>query len=171
MTVQTPHPGVVLAARYMAPRGISQNQLARALSVSPRRINLLVHGQRSVTAETAILRNFANHSIVKNNIVQTVASAAGTLSAIIFVLPGLIMIGWWTGFPYWITVAVCAVGGIRIIALGSLVSAGFGLLANLKVLANSVAAYLRVGAGSSIQHRRVVTPGVIRAPRTVLISS
>jgi putative OPT family oligopeptide transporter len=60
----------------------------------------------------AILRNFANHSIVENNIVQTVASAAGTLSAIIFVLPGLIMIGWWTGFPYWITVAVCAVGGI-----------------------------------------------------------
>lgn len=43
---------------------------------------------------------------------QTVASAAGTLSAIIFVLPGLVMIGWWTGFPYWITVAVCAVGGI-----------------------------------------------------------
>lgn len=41
----------------------------------------------------AILRNFANHSIVENNIVQTVASAAGTLSAIIFVLPGLIMIG------------------------------------------------------------------------------
>lgn len=60
----------------------------------------------------AILRNFANHSIVENNIVQTVASAAGTLSAIIFVLPGLIMIGYWTGFPYWITVAVCAVGGI-----------------------------------------------------------
>ncbi|MGV9826113.1 MULTISPECIES: OPT family oligopeptide transporter [unclassified Gordonia (in: high G+C Gram-positive bacteria)] len=60
----------------------------------------------------AILRNFRNHSIVENNIVQTIASAAGTLSAIIFVLPGLIMVGWWTGFPYWITVAVCAVGGI-----------------------------------------------------------
>ncbi|HSA39013.1 MAG TPA: oligopeptide transporter, OPT family [Mycobacterium sp.] len=60
----------------------------------------------------AILRNFAHHSIVENNIVQTVASAAGTLSAIIFVLPGLVMIGWWTGFPYWTTAAVCAVGGI-----------------------------------------------------------
>lgn len=60
----------------------------------------------------AILRNFANHSIVENNIVQTIASAAGTLSAIIFVLPGLIMIGWWSGFPYWITVAVCAIGGV-----------------------------------------------------------
>jgi addiction module HigA family antidote len=55
MTVQTPHPGVVLASQYMAPRGISQNQLARALGVSPRRINLLVHGQRSVTAETALM--------------------------------------------------------------------------------------------------------------------
>lgn len=60
----------------------------------------------------AILRYFANHSIVENNIVQTIASAAGTLSAIIFVLPGLIMIGWWTGFPYWTTVAVCLIGGI-----------------------------------------------------------
>ncbi|MDR6277671.1 putative OPT family oligopeptide transporter [Corynebacterium suicordis] len=47
----------------------------------------------------AILRRFANHSITENNIVQTIASAAGTLSAIIFVLPGLVMIGFWTGFP------------------------------------------------------------------------
>jgi putative OPT family oligopeptide transporter len=60
----------------------------------------------------AILRYFRNHSILENNIVQTIASAAGTLAAIIFVLPGLIMIGWWTGFPYWITVAVCIVGGV-----------------------------------------------------------
>jgi putative OPT family oligopeptide transporter len=44
--------------------------------------------------------------------VQTVASAAGTLSAIIFVLPGLVMIGWWTGFPYWESFAICALGGI-----------------------------------------------------------
>lgn len=145
----------------------------------------------------AILRNFRNHSIVENNIVQTVASAAGTLSAIIFVLPGLVMIGWWTGFPYWITVAVCAVGGIlgvmysiplrralvtgsdlpypegvaaaevlkvgertegaednrtglRVITFGALVSAAFALLANLKVLANSITAYFRVGAGGSM---------------------
>ncbi|MGB3697697.1 MAG: oligopeptide transporter, OPT family [Gordonia sp. (in: high G+C Gram-positive bacteria)] len=60
----------------------------------------------------SVLRYFRDHSIVENNIVQTIASAAGTLSAIIFVLPGLIMIGWWTGFPYWMTVAVCAIGGI-----------------------------------------------------------
>lgn len=60
----------------------------------------------------AILRNFKNHTIQENNIVQTIASAAGTLSAIIFVLPGLIMVGWWQGFPYWTTAAVCAIGGI-----------------------------------------------------------
>ncbi len=60
----------------------------------------------------AILRYFRGHTILENNIVQTIASAAGTLAAIIFVLPGLIMIGWWTGFPYWITVAVCIVGGV-----------------------------------------------------------
>ena len=48
----------------------------------------------------AVLRSFANHSIVENNIVQTVASAAGTLSSIIFVLPGLVMMGHWQGFPF-----------------------------------------------------------------------
>ncbi|WP_035719476.1 OPT family oligopeptide transporter [Gordonia shandongensis] len=60
----------------------------------------------------SVLRYFRDHSIIENNIVQTIASAAGTLSAIIFVLPGLIMIGWWTGFPYWVTAAVCAFGGV-----------------------------------------------------------
>lgn len=59
----------------------------------------------------ALLRLVGNSNILENNIVQTIASAAGTLSAIIFVLPGLIMVGWWQGFPYWTTVAVCALGG------------------------------------------------------------
>ena len=43
----------------------------------------------------AILKFFKDSSIQENNIVQTIASSAGTLAAIIFVLPGLIMIGWW----------------------------------------------------------------------------
>ncbi len=59
----------------------------------------------------AILRYFKDHTIQENNIVQTIASAAGTLSAIIFVLPGLVMIGWWQGFPYWQSVFVIALGG------------------------------------------------------------
>lgn len=59
----------------------------------------------------AILRYFANANILENNIVQTIASAAGTLAAIIFVLPGLVIVGWWQGFPYWTTAAVCFVGG------------------------------------------------------------
>jgi len=60
----------------------------------------------------AILRGFKDATVQENNIVQTVASAAGTLSSIIFVLPGLIMIGWWTGFPFWISFLICALGGI-----------------------------------------------------------
>ena len=60
----------------------------------------------------AILRYFKGATMQENNIVQTVASAAGTLSSIIFVLPGLIMIGWWTGFNYWTSFAICALGGI-----------------------------------------------------------
>ncbi|MDE2306275.1 MAG: oligopeptide transporter, OPT family [Gammaproteobacteria bacterium] len=60
----------------------------------------------------ALLRGARGATIRENNIVQTVASAAGTLSAIIFVLPGLVMIGWWRGFPYWTTFAICAFGGV-----------------------------------------------------------
>src|SRR3989337_3935441 len=48
----------------------------------------------------AVLKFVRDATIQENNIVQTIASAAGTLSAIIFVLPGLIMVGWWTGFPF-----------------------------------------------------------------------
>ncbi|MGA8277404.1 MAG: oligopeptide transporter, OPT family [Rhodanobacteraceae bacterium] len=60
----------------------------------------------------AILRKFRDASIQENNIVQTVASAAGTLSAIIFVLPGLIIVGWWNGFPFWESFGICVTGGI-----------------------------------------------------------
>lgn len=145
----------------------------------------------------ALLRIVGNSNILENNIVQTIASAAGTLAAIIFVLPGLVMIGWWQGFPYWITASVCAIGGtlgvmfsvplrralvtgsdlpypegvaaaevlkvgfgsaegakenakgLRMIILGSLISAGFALLAAMKVAAAEVATTFRVGAGAS----------------------
>src|SRR6202045_894021 len=60
----------------------------------------------------AILRGVKGSTVQENNIVQTVASAAGTLSSIIFVLPGLVMIGWWSGFPYGVCFAVCALGGV-----------------------------------------------------------
>lgn len=60
----------------------------------------------------AILSAFKDSSILENNIVQTVASAAGTLSAIIFVLPGLVIVGWWTGFPFWQSFLICVSGGV-----------------------------------------------------------
>lgn len=60
----------------------------------------------------AILSFVKDSSILENNIVQTVASAAGTLSAIIFVLPGLVIIGWWTGFPFWQSFLICVAGGV-----------------------------------------------------------
>lgn len=60
----------------------------------------------------AVLRAFRNATIYENNIVQTIASAAGTLSSIIFVLPGLVMIGWWSGFPFLESFAICAIGGV-----------------------------------------------------------
>lgn len=144
----------------------------------------------------ALLKAFADSTIQENNIVQTIASAAGTLSAIIFVLPGLVMIGWWTGFPYWQSVAVIAVGGIlgvmysvplrralvtgsdlpypegvaaaevlkvgagvggveenrkglAAIVLGSLLAAGYALLAKMKLVAEEAATVVKLGAGAT----------------------
>ena len=144
----------------------------------------------------AVLKAFSGATIQENNIVQTIASAAGTLSAIIFVLPGLVMIGWWNGFPYWQSVAVIAVGGIlgvmysvplrralvtgsalpypegvaaaevlkvgagvggadenrkglSAILAGSLLSAGYTLLAKMKLVAEEGGTAVRLGSGAT----------------------
>jgi putative OPT family oligopeptide transporter len=59
-----------------------------------------------------VLRMFKDANILENNMVQTQASAAGTLSSIIFILPGLVMMGHWQGFPFWQTMGICAAGGM-----------------------------------------------------------
>ncbi|MDB5691984.1 MAG: oligopeptide transporter, family, partial [Alphaproteobacteria bacterium] len=145
----------------------------------------------------AVLRWFRSSSILENNIVQTVASAAGTLAAIIFVLPGLVMIGWWHGFPYWTTAAITGTGGIlgvlfsvplrralvvdtllpypegraaaevlrvgsesregaeesarglSVLVWNSLVSAGFAILAQTRLVVAEAAAWFRVGPGAT----------------------
>ena len=48
------HPGEILLEEFLEPMKISQNQLGRDLGVSPRRINEIIHGKRSVTADTAL---------------------------------------------------------------------------------------------------------------------
>ena len=59
----------------------------------------------------AVLKFFKDSSILENNMVQTQASSAGTLSSVIFVLPGLLMMGYWNDFPFWQTMLICAAGG------------------------------------------------------------
>lgn len=48
------HPGEILLEEFLSPMGISQNRLARDIGVPPRRINEIVHGNRAVTADTAL---------------------------------------------------------------------------------------------------------------------
>jgi len=48
------HPGEILLEEFMIPMGISQNALARALKVPPRRINEIIHGKRGITVDTAL---------------------------------------------------------------------------------------------------------------------
>ena len=145
----------------------------------------------------AVLRYLPGATILENNIVQTVASAAGTLAAIIFVLPGLVMIGWWQGFPYILTAGITATGGIlgvmfsvplrralvvdtvlpypegraaaevlkigagsregeaessrglRIIVVNALVSAGFAILTQTKLVVAEAALWFRAGPGAT----------------------
>jgi putative OPT family oligopeptide transporter len=144
----------------------------------------------------ALLRSLGGSTIQENNIVQTIASSAGALSSIVFVLPGLIMVGWWSGFPYWQSVGVIAIGGIlgvmysvplrralvtnsalpypegvaaaevlkvgagvggveenrrglATVVLGAIVSAGYPLLAKLKLVAEEAATTVKIGAGAT----------------------
>jgi putative OPT family oligopeptide transporter len=60
----------------------------------------------------AFLGLFPGSNIRENNIVQTVCSAAGALSSVIFILPSLVIIGWWTDFPFWTSFLICASGGV-----------------------------------------------------------
>ena len=48
------HPGEILLEEFLVPMGLSQNRIARAMGVPPRRINEIVHAKRSVTADTAL---------------------------------------------------------------------------------------------------------------------
>jgi len=48
------HPGEILQEEFLAPMGISQYRLAKDISVHPRRINEIIHGKRSITADTAL---------------------------------------------------------------------------------------------------------------------
>ncbi len=145
----------------------------------------------------AVLRWFSNSTILENNIVQTVASAAGTLAAIIFVLPGLVMIGYWQGFPFVTTTAITMLGGIlgvlfsvplrramvvdsplpfpegraaaevlqvgsnsrageeestkglSVLVWSSLVSAGFAILTQTRLVAAEASAWFKAGAGAT----------------------
>src|ERR687896_580731 len=119
----------------------------------------------------AILSVVKDSSILENNIVQTVASAAGTLSAIIFVLPGLVIVGWWTGFPFWTSSLICLSGGVlgvlftiplrralvttshlpypeglTAVMLGSLASAGLAVFTATRIGAASISSYVALTA-------------------------
>lgn len=58
-TLPNIHPGEVLMEEFSKPMAISQIRLARTVTVSPRRINEIVHGKRAITADTAIRLSLA----------------------------------------------------------------------------------------------------------------
>ncbi len=99
----------------------------------------------------AVLRLAGGASILENNIVQTEASAAGTLSSIIMVMPALVMVGLWHGFPYWQGALVCLAGGVLgvlfTIPLRRAMVVDSGLPYPEGVAAAEI---LRVGAGTAV---------------------
>lgn len=52
--IQPIHPGEILSEEFLIPLGISQYRLAKDITVSPRRINEIVHGKRAISANTAL---------------------------------------------------------------------------------------------------------------------
>ena len=97
----------------------------------------------------AVLRAFKSGTIYENNIVQTIASAAGTISSVIFVLPGLVMVGWWSGFPFWPSFGVCVVGGVLGVMFTIPLRRALVTTSDLPYPEGVAAAeVLRVGAGS-----------------------
>src|SRR3954471_4498879 len=119
MSQSTPTPGVPTAARSeLTIRGLVLGVLITLLFTAANVYFGLKAGLTFATSipaaviSMAVLRGFRGMTIQENNIVQTVASAAGTLSSVIFILPSLVIVGWWTGFPYWTSVLICGLGGV-----------------------------------------------------------
>ncbi len=119
----------------------------------------------------AVLRLFKGGTIWENNIVQTVASSAGTLSSIIFVLPGLVMVGWWSGFPFWTSFAVCAIGGILGVMYSIPLRRALVTHSDLPYPEGVAAAeVLKVGSGSGEKAAEAVAEGKAGV-RVVLVAS
>jgi len=67
----------------------------------------------AAVASMAILRLFRQSNILENNIVQTAASSGEALAAgVIFTIPALLLVGYWSAFEYWPTVLIATVGGL-----------------------------------------------------------
>lgn len=60
----------------------------------------------------ALLKALGGATIVENNIVQTIGSAAGAVATMVFILPAFVIVGWWQSIPYWETALICATGGV-----------------------------------------------------------
>jgi putative OPT family oligopeptide transporter len=99
---------------------------------------------------------------MENNIVQTVASAAGTLSAIIFVLPGLVIVGWWHGFPYWMTMAATGLGGILGVMFSVPLRRALVVNTDLPYPEGRAAAEVLVGRRPVARRQRGEPPGAAR---------
>ncbi len=125
----------------------------------------------------AALRAFGG-GILENNMVQTQASAAGTLSSIIFVLPGLVMIGYWQGFPFWPVAAICGAGGMlgvlftiplrRALVTGSSLPYPEGTAAAEVLRAGSGEAGHGAGAGAESGLRALITGSAVSAGFSLL---
>ena len=67
----------------------------------------------AAVASMAILRLFRESNVLENNLVQTAASSGEALAAgVIFTIPALLLVGYWSEFDYWQTVLIAAVGGL-----------------------------------------------------------
>ena len=99
----------------------------------------------------ALFRLFKNTTIYENMTVQTIASAAGTISSIVFVLPGLIMLGVWQQIPFWQTACLASIGGILGVMLTIPLRRALVVNSNLPYPEGTAAAeVIRIGCQSAV---------------------
>ena len=120
----------------------------------------------------AILRLLAGGTILENNIVQTVASAAGTLAAICFVLPGLVMIGAWADFPFWTTALITFLGGFLGVMFSIPLRRALVVDAPLPYPEGVAAAeVLKVGESGNKAGLRIITMGALASSGFALLAA
>jgi putative OPT family oligopeptide transporter len=119
----------------------------------------------AAVASMAILRLFRRSNILENNIVQTAASSGEALAAgVIFTIPALVLVGYWSAFDYWQTMMIATVGGLLGVLFTIPLRRALIVTARLRFPEGvATAEILKIAAGKRQEDGRPIATGDVRA--------